>query len=378
MKTKNILIICPFFRPNIGGVETHLDLLTDYLAKHNYKTTVLTYKPLTTKINNYKKIEKTKNLIIYRFWWFGTKLFDKTTPYPLAQFFYIIPGLLLPTFLYLFKNHKKIDTIHAHGFAAAIITRFCSLFFKNIRLVVSTHYLYPNLDISKLSTKILKWTFCGFDQILTVSNQSSIQLQNIGLDKNKMIKYQHWLNPNIYFPLKGKILPKYKLSILFVGRTIKMKGVFNLLYAAKKLPSDILFTIIGDGPDFNQLKKESTKLKNFHIIGKKLASEIIPYYQTSDFTILPSIAPEAQPMTVMESLMCGTPVITTNKGSVTDMYSNLVGISINPTIDNLSKIIFNLYKNPILIKKMKSHCRSFAIKKYSFKNAKIITNSYFI
>jgi hypothetical protein len=86
MKTKKVLIICPFFRPNIGGVETHLNLLTKYLSQHNFQTTVLTYKPITTETKNYLKIEKIKNLKIYRFWWFGQKIFDKTTPFPFLQF----------------------------------------------------------------------------------------------------------------------------------------------------------------------------------------------------------------------------------------------------------------------------------------------------
>lgn len=376
MNSQNILIICPFFRPNIGGVESHLDLLTKYLVKNNYKTTVLTYKPLTTKTNDYQKIEKTKNLNIYRFWWFGNKIFDKTTAYPILQFIYIIPGLLLHTFFYFLNNYKKIDIVHAHGFAAAFITRFCCLFFKNKRLIVSTHYLYPNLDISQISTKILKWTFFGFNKILTVSEKSTQQLQKIGLSKTKMVKYQHWLDPKIYLPKKISSLSKYKLKLLFVGRVISMKGVFNLLHAAQKLPSDILFTIVGDGPDFNQLKQESSSLNNFNLIGKKQPLEIIEYYQEHDFTVLPSLAPEAQPMTVMESLMCGTPVITTNKGSVTDMYNLSIGISLDPTVDNLYQTIINLYQKPDNIKQMKSLCRSFAIKKFGPKNAEIITKSY--
>lgn len=376
MKSQNILIICPFFRPNIGGVESHLDLLVKYLVEKKYSTTVLAYKPLTTKINRYKKREISKNLIIHRFWWFGTKIFDKTTPYPLLQFIYVVPGLLFHTFFYLLKNHQKIDVIHAHGFAAAFIVRFCCLFFRNKRLIVSTHYLYPKLDISKLSTKILKWTFLGFDKILTVSNQSSQQLQKIGLNKNKMIKYQHWLDPKVYKPKQIKPSSKYKLKLLFVGRIISMKGVFNLLQAAQKLPADILFTIVGDGPDFNQLKQENSSPKNFHLIGKKQPLEIIKYYQENDFTVLPSLAPEAQPMTVMESLMCGTPVITTNKGSVTDMYNLSIGIPIDPTVNNLYQTIINLYQKPDNIKQMKYLCRSFAIKKFGPKNAEIIINSY--
>jgi glycosyltransferase involved in cell wall biosynthesis len=373
MKTKNILIICPFFKPNIGGVETHLDLLTKYLSKNNYKTTVLTYKPITIKKIKYKKIEKSKNLTIYRFWWFGNKIFDKTTPFPFLQFIYIVPGLFFHTFLYILKNNKKIDTVHAHGFAAAFIVNCCSLFTKLKRKVVSTHYIYPNLNIKNISTKILKWTFNKFDKILLVSDKSGKQLEKIGINKNKMIKYKHWLDPQIYKP---KIVKNKNLNILFVGRIISMKGIFLLLKIAQKLPPNIIFTIIGDGPDFKQLKKESILTKNFKLVGKKNTSEIISYYQKNDLTILPSLLPEAQPMVVMESLMCGTPVITTNKGSITEMYNQKVGISLNPTINNLYKKIIYLYENPTKIKQMRINCRSFALKNFGFKNAQIITNSY--
>ncbi len=376
MKTKNVLIICPFFRPNIGGVESHLDLLTKYLVKHNYKTTVLTYKPITTNTKQYLKLEKSKNLIIHRFWWFGKKIFDNTTPYPFLQFLYIIPSLLFHSLIYITKHHKNIDVIHAHGFAAAFIARTCCLFNKNIRLVVSTHYLYPNLDIKKLSTKILKWTFIGFDKILTVSQQSSLQLQKIGVKYSKIQQYHHWLDPQIYKPSSKKNKSKKYLQLLFVGRIITMKGVFNLLHVAQKLPNDIFITIIGDGPDYLKLKKESANLNNFKLLGKKNPKKIIKYYQQNDITVLPSLAPEAQPMTIMESLMCGTPVITTNKGSVTNMYSKKVGISLNPTEDNLYRTFLSLSKKPDTIIKMKSYCRLFALKNFGTKNASIITKSY--
>lgn len=375
MKLKNVLIICPFFRPNIGGVESHLDLLTKYLVKHDYKTTVLTYKPLTTKNIKYQKIEKAKNLIIYRYWWFGNKIFDKTTPFPLLQFIYIVPGLLFHTFFYLSKNNKKIDAIHTHGFAASFIVSFCSLIFKIKRKIASTHYIYPNLNIDNTSTKIFKWTFDKFDKILLVSQKSGEQLQKIGLDKDKMINYKHWLDPTIYKP-KINTKENDQMIILFVGRIIKMKGIFILLDAAKKLPQNFIFNIIGDGSDFELVKEKSASLTNFNLLGKKKPSEIIKFYQNSDFTVLPSISPEAQPMVVMESLMCGTPVITTNKGSIVEMYNKSVGISIEPNVNNLYKTLLNFNQQSDKISQMKKKARNFAIKNFGVKNAKIITKSY--
>jgi len=102
MRKPSVLIICPFYPPNLGGVESHLELLTDYLSDNDYQTTVLTCKPLITKIKKYLSYEERRNLKIHRFWWFSWGLFDKTTPYPWMQFFYIIPGLLVRSmFFYL-------------------------------------------------------------------------------------------------------------------------------------------------------------------------------------------------------------------------------------------------------------------------------------
>lgn len=372
MKSKNILILCPFFRPNIGGVETHLDLLTKYLAENNFKTTVLTYKPITTKVNKYLKIEKNKNLTIHRFWWFGQKIFDKTTPYPFLQFIYIVPGLLFHTLIYLQKHHSKITTIHAHGFAAGFIVRFCCLFFKVKNTVISTHYIYPHLNPKKVSTKILRWTFTGFNKILTVSQISSDQLIKIGINPHKIAIYQHWLDPKIYTEKKSS---PDKFTILFVGRIIKMKGVFNLLKVAQQMP-EIEFNLVGTGPDYQQLLTLSQEQNNFHLLGKMKPTDIIPYYQQANATILPSITSEAQPMTIMESLMCGTPVICTKHGSASKMYNDQIGITINPTVTNIKSTIKNLYQHPQKLNQYQSGCRKFALKHFSPRNTQKIINTY--
>ena len=57
VKRTAVVLLCPFYPPNLGGVETHLQLLTDYLVGKNYLISVLTYQPLVTK-SPYKKHEK--------------------------------------------------------------------------------------------------------------------------------------------------------------------------------------------------------------------------------------------------------------------------------------------------------------------------------
>jgi len=83
-----VLILSPFFRPNIGVVETHLDDLCEYLRKNGHKAFVITYQPLIAK-NRGQKLEKRENLEIRRIRWFGYNFFHMLEPYPLPEFIYL-------------------------------------------------------------------------------------------------------------------------------------------------------------------------------------------------------------------------------------------------------------------------------------------------
>src|SRR3989344_1389221 len=138
---KNILILSPFFLPNTGGVETHLSDLCSYLYKKKWSICVITYKPITTSAKAPFIEKKSDKFVIYRIPWFGKTLFHKFEKYPIIQFFYLVPGLFVFTFIFLFKNYKKYRVIHAQGFAASLVANMLSRFFK-VRLISSMHALY--------------------------------------------------------------------------------------------------------------------------------------------------------------------------------------------------------------------------------------------
>lgn len=381
MKKPNVLILCPFFRPNLGGVETHLDLLTKYLSTNGYQTIVLTCKPLMTKID-YLSYEKKKNLEIFRFWWFAKGLFDKTTPYPLLQFFYIIPGLLFWSFLYLFRHHNQFDVVHAHGFASGFITRVITLFFPIKRKVISTHFIYPPMNPTGIPARIFRWVFSGFDKILLIGEASGRQLRDLGVDGTKMKVFHHWLDPKKFFP-KDKFLCRKKLGlsqakmvILFAGRVLRMKGIFTLLEVAQSLPREIVFVFVGDGPDMIEFEKKARKIENVVIAGRQPHQKMVDFLGAADFLILPSLTEEAQPLVIMESLMCGRPVVATNKGAVGEMFGPEVGLTIAPTSVTIKKAILDLYNYPDKLKSMQNKARKFALQKYGQRNAKIITDTY--
>ena len=94
MEFKN-LIISPFFSPNIGGVESHLDDLIEELSKINEKCLVLTLAPVTTNINHIKFEEKNNTIKIIRFPWKSSNLYHFFEKFPLFNFLYIVPYFFL-------------------------------------------------------------------------------------------------------------------------------------------------------------------------------------------------------------------------------------------------------------------------------------------
>lgn len=378
MLRKGILILSPFFSPNIGGVETHLDDLCEYLRTHNYKVYVVTYQPLTTKVKGLK-IEKKENLEIHRIWWPGFNLFHKLEPYPILEFLYLTPRLFIASFSFLLKNKEKIDIIHAQGFNTSFIAKILSGIFRK-KFIVSTHAIY-GLNPHSLMAKVIKWTLKSANKILTLSEPSKEELIQIGLPKNKINRYKYWVNQNIFKPLDKTEAKKSlgwdgKFIVLFVGRFIKIKGIDILLEVARQSCKDIYFAFIGDGPLEQEIKKTSRHLSKVLYIGKIDNRNLPLYYNASDILLIPSLYEEGFGRVILEAVSCGVPVIGSRKGGIPEALSKNVGILIPPTISEIKRTIGALYRDRNKLKKLAENCRKYAEEKFSTKNALLITKNY--
>lgn len=380
MTKKSVLILSPFFRPNIGGVETYLNDLCEYLRKRDYRVYVITYQPLTTPAKG-QKVEKKDGLEIRRIPWFGRNWFHKLEPYPLLEFLYLTPCLFAYAFFFLFRNYRKIDVIHAQGLNAAFTAKFLAKIFMK-RSVMSTCAVY-NLQRRVLFSKIVKWTLSGFDKILPLANFSKRELIHSGLPGNKMDTYYLWIDQEIYKPrnkkeCKNKIELKDKFIILFVGRLIGVKGVEILIEVARQISKKINFVFIGDdGPLLKMVEGASAQVENVVLVKGIRGYQLIPYYQAADLLIVPSQYEEAFGKVIIEALSCGTPVIGADKGAIPNIITPSVGRVIDPTVENIKREIEYFYYHPEMLSKLTLSCRPYAEVHFSEKNAKSIEKSYY-
>jgi glycosyltransferase involved in cell wall biosynthesis len=379
MKNKGILILTPFFSPNIGGVETHFDDLIMALDRRGYFVYVKTYSPITTSGVIWKAYEKLgNNIFIQRYRWFGKNLFHKLEKFPLFDFLYITPYLFVRTFIWLLFNKEKIDVIHAQGFNAAWMGVIFKKLFKK-RLIVSTHAIYEIDKNSKTAKRIIS-ILNNADKVLMLSRGSYDELTSFGLDKEKVDLYKYWINLEKFKPLnkidlRKELNIKNNFTVLFVGRLIEKKGIRILIDVAKKI-SDINFIFIGNGPEESFLKSREKEMNNVRFIGAVPNSELYKYYNIADIFCIPSQYEEGFGRVVIEAVACGLPVVGSNKGGIPEALDETVSILIDPNVDNITQAISELYNHKEKYLKLANNTRSYAEKNFSEENINLITKYY--
>ncbi|MFH0978575.1 MAG: glycosyltransferase family 4 protein [Candidatus Woesearchaeota archaeon] len=115
-------------------------------------------------------------------------------------------------------------------------------------------------------------------------------------------------------------LPRNSRLFLYVGRLVKEKQVDILVRAFNKLNLNrSKFLIVGDGqekPNLLPLASESV-----HFLGEQTLPLICELYNCADCTLVGSRF-EGGPITIFESLACGTPVISTPVGAAVEVIEN--------------------------------------------------------
>lgn len=378
---KTILIISISFSPIVGGVETHLDDLCDYLTKNGYRVRVITYGPAMAK-TKVARGEKRGKLIIHRIPWFDPVLFHRLERYPLLEFLYMTPLLLLYSLFFMLACRGNIDVVHAHGLNAAFVAKALVKMFRK-RSVVSIHAIY-NLPEKPTLARLMRVTLSSFDVVLALAVRSKMELIRIGLDSSKIRVFTYWIDQKVFRPLNKaeckKILAlEDKFVVLFVGRLIEIKGVRLLIEVAKRLSrmENIFFVFVGDGPLANELESVSKTLNNVSYEGRIKNRDLYVYYNAADVIVMPSLYEEGFGRVILEALSCATPVIASNRGGILEALDSSVGVFIEPTVYNIERNILYFYNNPSELLKLTMNCRKYAEKHFSERNAKRIEDSYY-
>ena len=180
------------------------------------------------------------------------------------------------------------------------------------------------------------------DVYIAASEFSRSKLILCGLPSDKVV-----VKPNFISPDPGE-KPGLGAYCLFVGRLSREKGVMTLLSALEKLDSKIPFKIVGDGPLANRVTDVVDKRPNVEWLGPRPHDEVLAFMRNARFLIFPSLWYEGQPMTLLEALACGLPVVCSRIGAGAEVISDRSTGRFFPPgdVDELARTIQNLWSDP--------------------------------
>jgi glycosyltransferase involved in cell wall biosynthesis len=382
-----VLLLCPFFHPNVGGAETHLADLCQYLGMKGYGVQVICYQPLMTNVRA-KPSEIWRRAEIRRISWIGRGLFYKFERFPLIEFAYLTPIMFLFTALSLMGPRPKPDIIHSHGLSATAAGVFLGKLF-GVRTVASLHTIYRLRQRNPTFSKLVGLLLSRSSKVFVPSLSAKTELEAVGVPAERVEVYTYWVDQGLFRPLNRqkcresiRISPK-GLVILYVGRLIESKGVEPLIASAKRLPEHT-FVFVGEGPLKDNVENAAREHPNIIFLGRKEnGEELAEIYNCADM-FWGTADKDYVGRVVIEALSCGVPVILPDRlklfGIENEVEADLLGpaisILVKPFHAEIESRLRNLAENPAIIRTMSEDCRKFALSFYSDRNAAIIEKSY--
>ena len=180
---------------------------------------------------------------------------------------------------------------------------------------------------------------------------------------------------------KRALREKYKIqqddiTIMFCGRTVKEKGIKELLLAFKNMKNrdNCKVVIVGNSNFANEVQteydkqlKEIAKEVNDKVIftGFIPNKELYKIHQIADIAVVPSMFEEAFCLVVVEAMASGLPVITTDSGAIPEIVDDTCAFMIKrdeELIQNMTEKLELLSQDEELRRKMGQNGKKIAEK----------------
>ncbi|HBX16116.1 MAG: group 1 glycosyl transferase [Candidatus Magasanikbacteria bacterium GW2011_GWC2_41_17] len=134
--------------------------------------------------------------------------------------------------------------------------------------------------------------------------------------------------------------------LLYFGRLSEEKGLLTLIWAMKNLP-DVQLRIVGDGPLKEKLQNLADKPENVQLVGYKSGDELAQEIVGARAVVIPSEWYENYPVSILEAMNYGKPIIAANIGGLLEIVR-----------DGVSGLLFQPGNANYLVEKIKLLCNS--------------------
>jgi glycosyltransferase involved in cell wall biosynthesis len=302
-----ILVVSPYSPRDISGISVFITELAKVHAQKGNETFLISPKSEKPEID-LKFFSPNKNLK------------EINIPIPVLRNLF----LGLSTALNIVRMRKKIDIIHLHqphfqtlaaGFKGKIIGKpVVTTYHVNLANNLTGFRRFLQLQLNRLVSKVS-------NRVVFVSESAR---RDFGI---KGIIVKNGVDIKRFSP-EGRVISD-SFVMIYVGRISRDKGMLDLIESLASINNNGInkweLLLVGQGSEsfmeefrnrVNQLGL-SSQIKELGTLGK----EIVDYYRKSDLFVLPSYL-EGMPISLLESMACGTPPLATNVGGVKEVIKD--------------------------------------------------------
>ncbi len=219
----------------------------------------------------------------------------------------------------------KPDIIHSQMYSANILVRFLKLLLPSTKII--NHYHGMSQWLGRVKLYLDKATSSLVERFIVVSNQSyTLRTQREGYSKNKMVLLYNSVNLQLPSSRRNYRQKNTSLTIGMASRLIPLKNIQAAIYMIcelRKKGLELSLRIAGDGPQKESLADYAKALgihEQITFIG--FVSDMESFYDSIDIFCITSTT-EDLPLTILEAMLFGKPIIASRIGGIPDILQNL-------------------------------------------------------
>ncbi|MDO8592362.1 MAG: glycosyltransferase [bacterium] len=300
-----VLIATGIYPPDIGGPATMLEALASSLSRLGFSVQTITYAEQTAPGQVYR-ISRAQNKAsryakyFWRLWLLSRRadILYVTDTYSVGYFAYLIKKLTGKKYIIRFAGDSAWEMAAGAGWIEDYITDF-----QNIKY---------DRRIERLKARRKK-ILVKADKVIAVSDFMAKLAKIIGVREEKITVIYNAVD---FFPASPKRQIPLNPTLVYAGRLVPWKGVSMLIRAVQELKNhrpNIIFEIIGDGPEEVKLKKLAYNFglaENVIFRGRVREEESHEIFARSTIFVL-NTNYEGLPHSVLNAMRAGLPVIAT-------------------------------------------------------------------
>jgi glycosyltransferase involved in cell wall biosynthesis len=373
IRGRRVRILRVIARLNMGGPALHVAYLTAGLRDRGYDTTLVAG-TLARGEDSMAFVADARDVDIVRIDELGREIS------PLRD---LVATLRLARLI----RRERPDILHTHTAKAGTVGRVAAVLAGRHAPPIVVHTFHGHVLRgyfgplrSRFFLLLERWLAARTTALIAVSPQVRDDLVALGVaprERFAVIRLGIELDERVAGSQDGRLesrrylgIPPERFAVGWIGRMTAVKRTDDVLLAFKRLRDDgvdAVLCMVGDGPDREQLERRAHELgivRDTLFLGYQ--EDVAPFYAAFDALVLPS-SNEGTPVSAIEALAAGRPVVATRVGGVPDVVHDAEdGFLVEPgATDDLADRLGRLARDPALRERMGAAGRERVLPRYA-------------